>query len=137
MSREKTRLFCPGTSDLNGMGKGLISISVKLTSQFFLIPLGTQLTLVAFLNTYMCMKGITLGWNARGIRQNYDAIFKLVLINHSEETRNSNTARKLLVLEANIQRYRKQKEQLINVNYTNRFFNRPKHGVPGIIIIKC
>ena len=23
MSREKTRLFCPGTSDLNGMGKGL------------------------------------------------------------------------------------------------------------------
>jgi len=24
MSREKTRLFCPGTSDLNGTGKGLI-----------------------------------------------------------------------------------------------------------------
>jgi len=23
MSREKTRLFCPGTSDLNGTGKGL------------------------------------------------------------------------------------------------------------------
>ena len=26
MSREKTRLFCPGTSDLNGTGKGLTSI---------------------------------------------------------------------------------------------------------------
>jgi len=25
MSREKTRLFCPGTSDLNGTGKGLKS----------------------------------------------------------------------------------------------------------------
>jgi len=23
MSREKTQLFCPGTSDLNGTGKGL------------------------------------------------------------------------------------------------------------------
>jgi len=26
MSREKTRLFCPGTSDLNGTGKGLIGM---------------------------------------------------------------------------------------------------------------
>jgi len=26
MSREKTRLFCPGTSDLNGTGKGLMHI---------------------------------------------------------------------------------------------------------------
>ena len=30
MSREKTRLFCPGTSDLNGTGKGLIDTGGKL-----------------------------------------------------------------------------------------------------------
>jgi len=28
MSREKTRLFCPGTSDLNWTGKGLMTITV-------------------------------------------------------------------------------------------------------------
>jgi len=60
-----------------------------------------------------------------------------VLINHAEETNNSNTERKFLVLEANIQSLTKQREQLINVKYTNRFFNGPKHGVPGIIIIEC
>ena len=30
MSREKTQLFCPGTSDLNGTGKGLIMSSTTL-----------------------------------------------------------------------------------------------------------
>jgi hypothetical protein len=54
-----------------------------------------------------------VSWIARGFRQNYDANFKLVLINHDEKTNNSNTARKFMVLEANIQRWRKQKEQLI------------------------
>jgi len=37
----------------------------------------------------VCMKGIRESWTARGIRQNCDANFKLVLINHAEETNNS------------------------------------------------
>jgi hypothetical protein len=78
-----------------------------------------------------------VSWTARGIRQNYDANFKLVLINHAEKKNNSTTAGKFMVLEANIQRGRKQKEQLINVNYTNKFLNGPKHAVPGITTIKC
>ena len=60
-----------------------------------------------------------------------------MMINHAEKTNNSNTARKFMVLEANVQRQRKQKEKLINVNYTNKSFNGPKHGVPGTITIKC
>jgi len=31
MSREKTQLFCPGTSDLNGTGKGL---NINLDAQY-------------------------------------------------------------------------------------------------------
>jgi hypothetical protein len=50
---------------------------------------------------------------------------------------NSNTSREFMILETNVQRQRKQKEQLINVHYITSSFNGPKHGVPGIIAIKC
>jgi len=40
MSREKTRLFCPGTSDLNGTGKGLI-VEKKRSSDIY-IDLGEE-----------------------------------------------------------------------------------------------
>jgi hypothetical protein len=83
------------------------------------------------------MKGTSVSWTASRRRQLYDANFALMLINHAEGGGGtSNTARKFMVLEANIQRWRKQKEQLINVNYTNKSLSRPKHAVPRIIAIK-
>jgi hypothetical protein len=48
----------------------------------------------------------------------------------------SNTARKFMVLEVNIKRWTKQKEQLINVKYTTKSLSGPKDTVPGIIAIK-
>jgi hypothetical protein len=61
-----------------------------------------------------------------GIKQNYDASVKLMLINHSKKTNNCSVARRFRLLEANIQSWRQQKEMLINVKSAQISYSGPK-----------
>jgi hypothetical protein len=49
-----------------------------------------------------------------GIKQSYDAKFKLTVIKYAKKTNNCNTATKFSVVEANILEWRQQKQKLIN-----------------------
>jgi hypothetical protein len=53
---------------------------------------------------------------SKGMRHSYDANFKTVVIKYAEKTNNCEAARKYSVSEANIQRWKQQKQKLKNVN---------------------
>jgi len=60
-----------------------------------------------------------------GIRQSYDAKFKLMVINCAKKN-SCNTARKFSSVAVNVQRWNEQKQKLINVNSTRKSSNDPK-----------
>jgi transposase-like protein len=64
----------------------------------------------------------------KSMRWSYDANFKLMVIKHAEETNNCTTAWKFGVVEPNVRRWRKQKEQLKGANSNQKPFRGPKHG---------
>jgi hypothetical protein len=53
-----------------------------------------------------------------GIRQRYNARFELMMINYTKNATNFKPVRKFIVAEANIRRWRQQKQTLLNVNST-------------------
>jgi hypothetical protein len=63
-----------------------------------------------------------------GIKQSYEAKFKLTVINYAKKTSNCNTATKFSVVEANIRRWRQQEQKLIIANSTQKSFSGPKNG---------
>lgn len=78
---------------------------------------------------------IPLKWQAtspscvpNGIKQSYDAKFKLTVINYDKKMNNCNTATKFSVVESNILGWRQQKQKLINVNSIQKSFSGPKNG---------
>jgi hypothetical protein len=62
------------------------------------------------------------------IRRSYDAKFKVTVINYAEKTNNCSAARKLGVAEANVRRWREQKQKLRNAKCIQKSFQGPKHG---------
>jgi hypothetical protein len=50
-----------------------------------------------------------------------------MVINYTKKTNNCNAAAKLIVAEAEIQRWRQQNEKLLNVNSTWKSFSSPKY----------
>jgi transposase-like protein len=65
---------------------------------------------------------------SKGIRRNYDANFKITVLKHAEQSNNCEAARKYSVSEANVRRWKQQKQQFTNVNCTRKLFRGPKHG---------
>jgi hypothetical protein len=70
---------------------------------------------------------IPLKWQAtspscvpNGIKQSYDAKFKLIVINYDKKTNNCNTATKFSVVESNIWGWIQQKQKLINLSVAPR-----------------
>jgi hypothetical protein len=62
-----------------------------------------------------------------GIRQRYDAKFKLMVINCAKKN-NCNIARQFSSVEVNVRMCKEQQQKLITVNSTRKSFNDPKQG---------
>jgi len=65
-----------------------------------------------------------------------------MVIKHTKKTNNCSTAAKLIVAEANIQRWRQQKQKILNMNSTRKSFSSPKYGCfqqskQGIVEFVC
>jgi len=69
---------------------------------------------------------VTCVWN--GIKESNDVKFKLMAIIYAKKTNNYKAARKFNVVEAKVQRWKEQKQKLINANSTQKSFSGPKHG---------
>jgi uncharacterized protein HemY len=54
--------------------------------------------------------------------------FKVTVINYAKKTNNCSTARKFGVPEANVRRWREQKQKLRNAKCIRKSFRGPKHG---------
>jgi hypothetical protein len=68
---------------------------------------------------------------SKGMRCSYNANFNIMVIKHAEQTNNCEAARKYSeysVSEANVWRWKQQKQKLKNVNSAWKSFSGPKHG---------
>jgi transposase-like protein len=65
---------------------------------------------------------------SKGMRCSYDANFKIMVFKHAEQTNSCEVARKYSVSEANIRRWKQQKQKLTSVSSTQKSLSDPKHG---------
>lgn len=62
------------------------------------------------------------------LRRNYDANFKMMVVNAAESSNNCQAARKFGVTECNVRRWRAQKDRLRNANSQRKAFRGPQSG---------